>query len=202
MKLSEFKEDYLDLLNELGYDLSIITNPSFRGILMSYLNDVKFDDEDPYISVDNGVVSIFSRTIDDDCIIQEGIFKLEPKEDSVVITTDKKHPYTKDKRFIGSRIVAQVTLTHEKNEVIKEDIVSSYIFSDPKYYSSEFELSQGFVIIRKDGTVLNRNKKTKETRFVAHRDVENMSSEECLFVPEKIPKITPYMVKSIIYKKK
>lgn len=195
MKLSKFKEDYLDLLNELGYDLSIITNPSFRGILMSYLNDVKFDDEDPYISVDNGVVSILSRTIDDDCIIQEGIFKLEPKEDSVVITTDKKHPYAKDKRFIGSRIVTQATLTRERKDVIKMDIISSYIFSDPKYYSSEFELSQDFVFIGKDGTVLNRNRKTKEARFVAHRDVENMSSEECLFIPEKIKNVSSYMVK-------
>ena len=195
MKLSEFKKYYLDLLNELGYDLSIITNPSFGDILMPYLNYVKSDGEDPYISVDNGVVSIFSKTIDDDCIVQEGRFKIEPKENSVVITTDKKHPYVNDYRFMGSRIVTQATLSHEKNEVIKVSIVSSYMFRDPKYFCSEFELSQDFVIIGKDGTILNKNSRPKETRFVASRDVENMSSEECLFVPEKISKITPYMVK-------
>lgn len=202
MKLIEFKEDYLDLLNELGYDLSIITNPSFGDILMPYLNDVKFDDEDPYISVDNGVVSIFSKTIDDDCIVQEGRFKIEPKENSVVITTDKKHPYVNDYRFMGSRTVTQATLSHEKNEVIKVSIVSSYIFRDPKYFFSEFELSQSLVFIGKDGTILNKNSRPKETRFVAHRDVENMSSEECLLIPEKIKNVSSYMVKSIIYKKK
>lgn len=195
MKFSEFKEYYLDLLNELGYDLSVITNPSFRDILFSYLNDAIFEGEDPFISVDDGIVSFYSETIDDDCIIQEGRFKLEPKENSIVITTDKKHPYVDDYRFMGSRIVTQATLTHEKNEVIRVDIISSYMFRDPKYYSSEFELSQDFVIIGKDGTVLNRNKKSKETRYVAHRDVENMSSEECLFVPEKIKNVSPYMVK-------
>jgi hypothetical protein len=30
---------------------------------------------------------------------------------------------------------------------------------------------------------------------VAHRDVENMSSEECLLIPEKIINVSSYMVK-------